>query len=525
MEDTHVERIRSLLAPDIPNERTRLQWQLTWDSTASVWDKLRRLYYHAGGLWWQTHEDSDERQQMIVHAFNLLQIPVRDVTFMDSDLEAPGWMNSIVTGSNNPSKHVQGYVTPVDPIAADGRFIRKTQEYGICLSIGIRHTDRSIMGKNADGLCLNFAPRMLTWKWRHDSDEHPTVVKRVDTELLVGYARVCDILEHTAGINLTHFNYHDDQQMQALDDALERIAFDENAAVLSAQHSRNQRHGTIANAFTQKIVVNKRVQALADASSLHDVFEQVEFDEDIDVDKIPQLEQEIRVAMRHVPQAYRDVTDLRVRKLGKYAGNTMGVYSPDYQAIVLDDGKATRNGFSGMSSFMHEYAHHLDHYAKIGTMLSREEEFQPLLQTVTRYIQSQHLPRSREQYLSTPTEVFARCFEYWASEIVGVHSSLLDTHDTYQTNARYEALREHKELVDATMRTLFPDFHAFDTLDTKHWDHERFETVNPLQEESNEQRETHDAPAMEPFDWQDYEQQSIFDLLDDMSDMTSTLHH
>ena len=197
----------------------------------------------------------------------------------------------------------------------------------------------------------------------------------------------------------------------------------------------------------------------------------------------------------------------------------MGVYSPLHVAIALDDGKATRNGYSGMSSFLHEWAHHLDHTSVEGTQLSMGADFRPMLQAVVDDVDTRAEQYSRDfrDYLKTPTEAFARSFEYWASEIVGVESSLLADHDTYRTNNRYAAMRENEGLLDRTMRGFFPDFRPFDTLDPAQW-----ERRSDGADETAGEDDPYAAAPIDPFDYSNAVQPDIFDLL--AMDQTSTAH-
>lgn len=510
MARTRMDRIDSLLDPDslISEDRRAAQHALEWDPTETVGRKITRLSYHLGAQWLGTAHDTMDGEtlrtsliDMLLHRLpNEVEEPLRwggyhsvadRMMIPASESQTPDWAQRIITSRGYPSKRAYA-IMRVGELTRDGaRALGFTDETGaghemaVVLATGVRHVSRSMFGEKADhpGLddrsCSWPAPGPAVFKFIHHRDGRPDFVARIDVEMLSGHHRLREVVEELTGIDISkgrpdlRLRYDiTPAQMEGrarlLEDlgvALDRIAMNEDAHRLQALNMKDRRTGSIAGAFDDKIVVSRQVAALAATSPLVDLFSHVEYDEDIDRSKIGQMEQEIIIAMRHLPRTGDGLSAFRVRKLGKYRDNTMGVYSPFHNAIALDDGKATRNGYSGLSAFIHEYAHHLDHTSRPGTQLSMGAEFRPMLTAVVRDVETlDGYSRAFRDYLKTPTEAFARSFEYWCSEVKGIESSLLATHDTYRTNDRYRAMREHPDLLDRSMGSLFPDLESFDTL-------------------------------------------------------------
>lgn len=359
----------------------------------------------------------------------------------------------------------------------------------------------------------------------------PKLVGLVDVEFLVGYGRLIETVYDDYGVDLRscrpgrpldmeaarHRDRSYEQWQEAVEPqvrevreligrahrALDEIAMSELAGFRQEQRYRELAHGKVAGAYEDKIVVSKKVAARAASSSLHREFAIVEFDEDIDLDKVPQLEREILEAMRWLPRPQRSEEDmqpretysmeegrmvmsvpqppelasLRVRKLGKYGSDTKlvsGVYFPAFRTIVLDDGAASRAGVSGMASFIHEYGHYLDDqwlpWRSLSTPGPNPEgpSFERVLDAVCRdlTLHAKEFPnQSFVDYLKVPTEVFARCFEYYVGHVLGSRSSLLAREEEYERDPRFFGIREHEEEVAQYMAARFPSLQRFDTLD------------------------------------------------------------
>lgn len=109
--------------------------------------------------------------------------------------------------------------------------------------------------------------------------------------------------------------------------------------------------------------------------------------------------------------------ELKFRKLGKH--KALGLYYPLLDIVAVD----VRN----TDSFIHEYGHHIDYtYSNSNSALSRQEDFKDILYGYKK--EYEQLLRGdgvlsyyvkKKNYFITPTEVFARGFEIWASKRIG----------------------------------------------------------------------------------------------------------
>jgi hypothetical protein len=326
--------------------------------------------------------------------------------------------------------------------------------------------------------------------WRPEAKWDMPLVEQIDPALLLGFPVVRDDLEQSVGVDVmhpptpprdgvpvmldgveiarSHVWLDVDGLRGRLSDRLDVLALDELGAQRQQTRLNDLSSGRIATAFTDKVPVSPKVASAARESGLHDLFDHVEFDEDIDLKVLPQLEREIHIAVGALPKASEPLDAFRVRKLGRYAGNTLGVYSPDYRTIVVDDGKATRNGFHGLSSFVHEYAHHLDAYLDPVMRLSDAGTFRPLFMEYCRGLeampQAANLSDRRRDYLMTPTEVFARGFELWTAQAKDTLSSCLAEPGHYGTALEYTSFDGVKDRLFSFYDATFPTFHGFDSL-------------------------------------------------------------
>ena len=99
--------------------------------------------------------------------------------------------------------------------------------------------------------------------------------------------------------------------------------------------------------------------------------------------------------------------ELKFRKLGKH--HATGLYLSRSNIIAIDVRDTT--------SFVHEYGHYLDYtYGDPSrTTLSLREDFLDVVEAYVDLLSDNLNPRTKK-YLSRPTEVFARGFEFWVSD-------------------------------------------------------------------------------------------------------------
>lgn len=200
-----------------------------------------------------------------------------------------------------------------------------------------------------------------------------------------------------------------------------------------------------ASAWQTKKNINKETQELMESTSLNEHFGFVEVDNDVDLSLYKRFEQEMDRVYRILPTT-ESKPDLRLRKLGNY--HALGLYNPGTQTIAIDFRDYSDNiAGIGVQSFVHEYGHFLDYTTGTG-LLSMQNDFSPFVaryrENITTLAEGSYV-RSKSSYYGTPTEVFARSFEVYASEC-GLESSFIKSNDAYKMLDAYS-------IIDSEMRT------------------------------------------------------------------------
>lgn len=198
---------------------------------------------------------------------------------------------------------------------------------------------------------------------------------------------------------------------------------------------------TRASAFeTKKYINNEKLALMKDNYFLRTQgFKYVEVDNDVDIADFDIVQQEWNILMQLLPNFDNtptlNIPTLRFRKLGNYRAG--GIYGPSLNTIAVDL----------ISAFIHEYGHMIDYQLKtskseqinagllgfnkdskyIAHTLSLSSHFNVLLtkyqELLTKEGVNQYKP-AKLNYYKTPTEVFARSFE-WYLRSKGLQSHLL----------------------------------------------------------------------------------------------------
>lgn len=197
---------------------------------------------------------------------------------------------------------------------------------------------------------------------------------------------------------------------------------------------------THAKSWETKKNIDKATQQIMDRSSLHQYFSKIELDNDVDLKAFGYFEDEVKRLMSHMPLA-DNKNVLRLRKLGNH--RALGMYIPSLDTIVLEFRKqsevriASYSDTVGIRSFIHEYGHYLDyHLSKLP--LSLENNFKPLITQYASNLAEFNLPDRKVEYLTTPTEVFARGFELWSYESAKLRGNLIGREVEYSA-VEYQA--------------------------------------------------------------------------------------
>jgi len=181
------------------------------------------------------------------------------------------------------------------------------------------------------------------------------------------------------------------------------------------KYFRSQR-GSIATAFDDKKNPKDSHIAAAKSSSLAKHFKKIEIDGDVDLEEFKRFESDYAKIADKLPEIPADRRpDFRVRYLGKHRAT--GLYSAGHNAIAID--------VRDSGSTIHELGHYYDIAVKENASLS--SEFSSMVRDYSRTIKVPAGAGGKygPEYYSTPTEVFARGFELYASERLGVENNSL----------------------------------------------------------------------------------------------------
>lgn len=190
----------------------------------------------------------------------------------------------------------------------------------------------------------------------------------------------------------------------------------------------------VARAFEPKKNVNESTQKAMTESPLNVFFKEVEFDNEVDLNKVKKFEKEAMLFLHMYGDNINKPT-LRLRKLGKHSSANKivkGLYYPSNNNLIIDYRKGR------IDSFVHEYGHYLDHN-KGDEDLSLSPEFSDVLSEYRSKL------KLKKDYYMIPTEVFARAYQFWISE-KNINS---DINDFDASKAEYKPFIEMKEKVNA----------------------------------------------------------------------------
>lgn len=190
----------------------------------------------------------------------------------------------------------------------------------------------------------------------------------------------------------------------------------------------------VARAFEPKKNVNERTQKAMTESPLNVFFKEVEFDNEVDLNKVKKFEKEAMLFLHMYGDNINKPT-LRLRKLGKHSSANKivkGLYYPSNNNLIIDYRKGR------IDSFVHEYGHYLDHN-KGDEDLSLSPEFADVLSEYRSKL------KLKKDYYMIPTEVFARAYQFWISE-KNINS---DINDFDANRKEFEPFVEMKEKVNA----------------------------------------------------------------------------
>lgn len=181
---------------------------------------------------------------------------------------------------------------------------------------------------------------------------------------------------------------------------------------------------TCARAFETKKNIPQNVLQAMENSEFNRHYGYVEYDADVDLDKMKVIEQQYLAVSKYLGCTYLEDHSIRFRKLGKH--KAAGLYYPTQYCLCVD--------ISSPSSLLHEYFHLLDY---TNGRLSRKFDFQTIrneyadaiLKTIKEDpdLEKQLFKKSKFNlsYYLQPTEIFARCGEIYLAKICKIDNSLI----------------------------------------------------------------------------------------------------
>ncbi|KAJ85626.1 LPD1 domain-containing protein [Enterococcus faecalis] len=228
--------------------------------------------------------------------------------------------------------------------------------------------------------------------------------------------------------------------------------------ILQAEYEKDIDKQTRASAWQTKKNINKETLEVMNTTSLNNYFGYVEIDNDVDLNLFQQFEAEMERIHEILPKTGKSEPDLRLRKLGNH--NALGLYVPINHTIAVDFRDTGDDiGGIGIQSFIHEYGHGLDYGLSEGRLLSMRNDFKPI---VARYRQNLKLNgkgsyvANKAGYYTAPTEVFARAFEIYVSDL-GFQSAFLKSSEVYTSKMEYSLFdKEMREDLHAYFDEAFP---------------------------------------------------------------------
>lgn len=228
---------------------------------------------------------------------------------------------------------------------------------------------------------------------------------------------------------------------------------------------------THAKSWQTKKNINKSTLEVMNNSNLNIPFESLELDNGVDLDRFKQVEITFQEMMNVLPKSTnRERPILRLRRLGNH--KALGLFVPYNNTIAVDfRSSKSKTEYQpagvGIQSFIHEYGHFLDYNTstEAGISSSLQNDFSDILYQVQHKIDNHQkmvgkevFPNRVANYFKVPTEVFARAFEVYSSE-VGLDNSLIFDKSVYQNELQYTFFTDDiREKITEYFDNKFPEY-------------------------------------------------------------------
>lgn len=185
-----------------------------------------------------------------------------------------------------------------------------------------------------------------------------------------------------------------------------------------------------AKSFQTKKHINKQTQVRMEANAFLTHYEYTELDNEVDLKKFSILEKDFIQFTKRIAIPKAMDHSFRIKKLGHY--RAAGVYFPYFKATIVD--------MDHPDAYAHELAHQMDYTLREdGKQVSEQSEFRPIVDLYRNAVTAaiNNLPtdspfkgswggssKYNKQYYFQPTEIFARSFELYLTDM-GIESSFL----------------------------------------------------------------------------------------------------
>jgi hypothetical protein len=218
---------------------------------------------------------------------------------------------------------------------------------------------------------------------------------------------------------------------------------------------RESRKGSKDHAlsFQTKQNIPKATLKAMEESLLNEFFGYVEFDEDVDLQKVSVIaEQFMAFKETFFSSVDASTVSIRFRKLGNH--KALGLFYPSVSCLCVD--------VSSPSSLTHEFGHMIDY---LNGNLSLKPEFIKVLNLYEKHISKKMTEdkafatlmngkgKYNKSYFLKPTEIFARSFELYCVKVLNVNNSLVPAEDSF--GLEYPTTEEYVDLIREYFQNLF----------------------------------------------------------------------
>lgn len=230
-----------------------------------------------------------------------------------------------------------------------------------------------------------------------------------------------------------------DDYASLLDETLKAQSFGER--IRDQQKYVSETKTSLASAWEDKKYPDQTHRELAENSILLQAgFRKVEVDNDVDPKEFHDFEQAVLEAQKKLPKIPAGTTPaIRVRKLGKH--RALGLYVPHVNTICID--------VHDSGSFVHEYGHMLDFQS---TESSMGDDFAEVIGGYRQALVMDGSASRSAKYYQVPTEIWARAFELWGRERLGIDNRTVQPKETYESRFDYRPFQENPMLKEKAFK-------------------------------------------------------------------------